>query len=147
MLETLRHHDKLIGVATGNLEEIGWPKLQAGGLKHYFNFGFFSDYNEQRSEIFRSAVAETRRRLGPRLRSASSATPPLTSPPPKPTAAPSSQLLPASTPSTNYPRSRLTTASPAATTCSSNRGPHVLAAVQAYRGGFFQRFFSDRRIH
>ncbi|MGE5109338.1 MAG: HAD family hydrolase [Acidobacteriaceae bacterium] len=65
MLETLRHHGKLVGVATGNLEEIGWPKLQAGGLKHYFNFGSFSDYNEQRSEIFRSAVAETRRRLGP----------------------------------------------------------------------------------
>ncbi len=65
MLETLRHHGKLVGVATGNLEEIGWPKLQAGGLKQYFKFGSFSDHNEQRSEIFRSAVAEARRRLGP----------------------------------------------------------------------------------
>jgi phosphoglycolate phosphatase-like HAD superfamily hydrolase len=43
LLETLRRRGKLLGVATGNLEEIGWPKLAAGGLKQYFHFGSFSD--------------------------------------------------------------------------------------------------------
>lgn len=75
MLETLRLREKLQGVATGNLAEIGWPKLAAGQLKQYFNFGSFSDrapspavsdkpWYEERAEIFANAVAEARRRLG-----------------------------------------------------------------------------------
>src|SRR5512146_2200303 len=75
VLETLRRREKLLGVATGNLAEIGWPKLAAGELKQYFNFGSFSDrspspavadkpWYEQRAEIFANAVAEVRRRLG-----------------------------------------------------------------------------------
>jgi phosphoglycolate phosphatase len=73
--ETLRRRRKLVGVATGNLAEIGWPKLAAAQLMQYFNFGSFSDrapspavadkpWYEQRAEIFANAVAEARRRLG-----------------------------------------------------------------------------------
>jgi phosphoglycolate phosphatase len=64
MLSLLRDRGKLLGVATGNLEEVGWPKLAAAGLKHYFQFGCFSDHHEQRADIFRNAAAEARRRLG-----------------------------------------------------------------------------------
>ncbi len=55
---------KLLGVASGNLESIGWLKLEAVGLREYFSFGSFSDRFELRSEIFADAVAEARRRLG-----------------------------------------------------------------------------------
>jgi phosphoglycolate phosphatase-like HAD superfamily hydrolase len=65
MLAILHERGKLLGVATGNLEEVGWPKLAAAGLKHYFKFGCFSDHHEQRADIFRNAAAEARRRLGP----------------------------------------------------------------------------------
>jgi len=75
LLETLRQRNKVLGVATGNLAEIGWPKLASAGLKQYFNFGSFSDlapspavadvpWYEERSEIFANALAEARRRLG-----------------------------------------------------------------------------------
>lgn len=65
MLESLSERGKLLGVATGNLEDVGWPKLEAAGLKRYFHFGSFSDCAEQRTEIFSNAVAEVRRRRGP----------------------------------------------------------------------------------
>lgn len=65
LLEILQERGKLLGVATGNLEEVGWPKLAAAGLKHYFKFGCFSDLHEQRTDIFRNAAFEARKRLGP----------------------------------------------------------------------------------
>src|SRR5581483_4176940 len=43
---TLRHlHAKgaLLGVATGNLEEIGWIKIENAGLRSWFRFGGFCD--------------------------------------------------------------------------------------------------------
>ena len=75
LLETLHQRGKLLGVATGNLAEIGWPKLGSAGLKRYFKFGSFSDlapspvaahepWYEQRSEIFANAIKEARRQLG-----------------------------------------------------------------------------------
>jgi phosphoglycolate phosphatase-like HAD superfamily hydrolase len=65
ILAILHDRGKLLGVATGNLEQVGWPKLAAAGLKQYFQFGCFSDHHEQRFDIFRNAAAEARRRLGP----------------------------------------------------------------------------------
>jgi phosphoglycolate phosphatase-like HAD superfamily hydrolase len=65
VLATLHGRGKLLGVATGNLEQVGWPKLAAAGLKHYFQFGCFSDHHEQRVDIFRNAASEVWRRLGP----------------------------------------------------------------------------------
>ncbi len=65
MLQAIKQRGKLLGVATGNLEQVGWPKLEAAGLKQYFDFGCFSDHHEQRADIFRCAATEARRRLGP----------------------------------------------------------------------------------
>jgi phosphoglycolate phosphatase len=65
LLEKLQAESKLLGLASGNLEEVGWHKVKAAGLADYFSFGCFSDSHEHRADIFRFAVAETRRRLGP----------------------------------------------------------------------------------
>lgn len=44
--EALRHlaaRGALLGVATGNLELIGWMKIEQAGLREWFRFGGFSD--------------------------------------------------------------------------------------------------------
>jgi len=51
---------KLLGIASGNLETIGWLKVEAAGLRKYFAFGSFSDEREQRSDIFAHGIAEAR---------------------------------------------------------------------------------------
>ncbi len=64
LLEALRRRGKLLGVVSGNLEPIGWAKIEAAGLRPYFAFGSFSDQREQRADIFRHGIAEAKRRLG-----------------------------------------------------------------------------------
>jgi phosphoglycolate phosphatase len=63
LLVRLRDAGKLLGVVSGNLEEIGWTKLRAAGLREFFQFGSFSDTAEHRADIFRRGIAEARRRL------------------------------------------------------------------------------------
>lgn len=65
VLELLQSSGKLLGVASGNLELIGWIKVQAAGLGEFFQFGRFADECELRADIFRAGVLEVRRRLGP----------------------------------------------------------------------------------
>ncbi len=55
---------KLLGVVSGNLEPIGWLKIEAAGLRSYFAFGCFSGRRELREDIFRDGMAESRRRIG-----------------------------------------------------------------------------------
>lgn len=57
VLEDLKSRGKLIGVASGNLEVIGWVKLRAAGIADYFQFGSFSDLNDTRVEIFRHGAS------------------------------------------------------------------------------------------
>jgi phosphoglycolate phosphatase-like HAD superfamily hydrolase len=64
LLEWLQQRGKLMGIVSGNLAPIGWTKLEAAGLRHYFAFGSFSDQREQREAIFGHGIAEARRRLG-----------------------------------------------------------------------------------
>jgi phosphoglycolate phosphatase-like HAD superfamily hydrolase len=66
ILDLLQGSGKLLGVASGNLELVGWLKLKAAGLRDYFAFGCFTDEWEMRDEIFRAAVAQVRRKLGPK---------------------------------------------------------------------------------
>jgi phosphoglycolate phosphatase len=63
-LERLKSKGKLLGVASGNLESVGWQKLEAAGLRGFFGFGCFSDHAERRADIFRKGVVEVQRRLG-----------------------------------------------------------------------------------
>jgi phosphoglycolate phosphatase len=66
VLEVLRSKGKLLGVSSGNLESIGWFKLKAAGLRDFFEFGCFADDCELREHVFREAMDEARRRLGPK---------------------------------------------------------------------------------
>jgi phosphoglycolate phosphatase len=65
LIRSLHSQRKLLGVASGNLERIGWLKIEAANLRQYFSFGAFSDTHEMREDIFRSGVKEAKRRLGP----------------------------------------------------------------------------------
>ncbi|MBV9626230.1 MAG: HAD family hydrolase [Acidobacteria bacterium] len=64
-LESIQKAGKLIGVASGNLEAVGWRKIEAAGLKQFFSFGFFSDGCESRAGIFRNALTYIADKLGP----------------------------------------------------------------------------------
>ena len=67
-LEKLQRKGKLLGVASGNLETVGWHKVAAAGLRSFFSFGFFSDHSERRPDIFRNAVREVKQRCGSEAR-------------------------------------------------------------------------------
>jgi len=61
--DALRHlaaRGKLLGVATGNLEVIGWLKVEHAGLREWFRFGGFSDNFPVRSELIAHAAAKAR---------------------------------------------------------------------------------------
>jgi len=68
LLESLKTNGKLIGVASGNLETVGWHKIEAAGLRKFFTFGCFSDSHESRGEIFRNALEFVTAQLGPEAR-------------------------------------------------------------------------------
>ena len=68
LIQDLHSRGKLLGVASGNLERVGWAKLKACGLKDYFSFGSFSDRNEKRDDIFSYAAAAARSMLHPDAR-------------------------------------------------------------------------------
>ena len=55
MLANLKSKGKFLGVATGNLEQIGWLKIEIAGLRDYFQFGGFSDDYPVRAETFAMA--------------------------------------------------------------------------------------------
>jgi phosphoglycolate phosphatase-like HAD superfamily hydrolase len=65
--DALRHlasRSALLGVATGNLEMIGWIKLEQAGLREWFRFGGFSDNFPNRSELIAHAARKAREFAG-----------------------------------------------------------------------------------
>ena len=64
MLQYLRAKGKTLGVATGNLEQIGWLKIERAGLRDWFSFGGFSDRHAVRSEMIRQAADQARAMAG-----------------------------------------------------------------------------------
>jgi phosphoglycolate phosphatase-like HAD superfamily hydrolase len=65
--DALRHlagRGALLGVATGNLEMIGWIKIEAAGLREWFRFGGFSDHFPVRSELIGHAARKARALAG-----------------------------------------------------------------------------------
>jgi phosphoglycolate phosphatase len=65
LLTLLRRDGRLLGVVTGNFEQIGWRKLERGGVRHFFDFGSFSDRREKREDIFRHGIEVARQLRGP----------------------------------------------------------------------------------
>jgi phosphoglycolate phosphatase len=67
VVDALRHlaaRGKWLGVATGNLESIGWLKLERTGLREHFTFGGFSDAHEQRADMIAAAATAARELAG-----------------------------------------------------------------------------------
>ena len=64
-LAHLRGKGAALGVATGNLEAIGWIKIEVLDLRHWFSFGGFSDNYDVRSEMIAHAMHLAHRHAGP----------------------------------------------------------------------------------
>jgi phosphoglycolate phosphatase len=64
LLAEIRDLKKLLGVASGNLESVGWHKLTAAGIRDYFTCGSFGDSFELRTAIFDHAVSRAKSLLG-----------------------------------------------------------------------------------
>lgn len=66
--DTLQHlsdRGAILGLATGNLEMIGWIKMERAGLREWFRFGGFSDQFPIRSELIGDAAKKARELAGP----------------------------------------------------------------------------------
>ncbi|HEV2487992.1 MAG TPA: HAD hydrolase-like protein [Terracidiphilus sp.] len=64
VLDYLAGKGALLGVATGNLEAIGWIKIEQAGLREWFRFGGFSDHFSIRSELIGHAASKAREMAG-----------------------------------------------------------------------------------
>jgi phosphoglycolate phosphatase-like HAD superfamily hydrolase len=65
--DALRHLARkgaLLGVASGNLEAIGWIKIEKAGLREWFRFGGFSDRFPVRPELVGHAARKARELAG-----------------------------------------------------------------------------------
>lgn len=60
VLEKLTRRCILLGLVTGNLERIGWRKLDRAGLKDYFRFGAFSEMAKTRGGLVKLAIRRAR---------------------------------------------------------------------------------------
>ena len=63
-LDHLKKLNRVLGTATGNLERIGWLKIELAGLRDYFTFGGFSDHHEERAAMIGAAAALARAQAG-----------------------------------------------------------------------------------
>jgi phosphoglycolate phosphatase len=50
------HSKYVLGIQTGNFEEVAWLKLQRGNLRKYFNFGGFGSDSPERTDIVGTAM-------------------------------------------------------------------------------------------
>jgi phosphoglycolate phosphatase-like HAD superfamily hydrolase len=64
VLNHLAQKGALLGVATGNLELIGWIKVEQAGLREWFRFGGFSDHFPIRAELIGQAANKARELAG-----------------------------------------------------------------------------------
>lgn len=64
LLSRLHAAGKLLGTATGNLETVGWLKLEKAGVRQMFSFGSFCFPLEHRADILKRGVTLARERLG-----------------------------------------------------------------------------------
>jgi phosphoglycolate phosphatase len=64
LVKRLHHSGKVLGVVSGNLETIGWLKLEKAGLKSMFSFASFSGERELRVDIFRQGLKQARSIVG-----------------------------------------------------------------------------------
>lgn len=58
LVRQLYSRGKLLGIASGNVESVGWAKLRACGLREYFSFGGFSGQIERREAVIAHALEQ-----------------------------------------------------------------------------------------
>jgi phosphoglycolate phosphatase-like HAD superfamily hydrolase len=63
-LDHLARRGALLGIATGNLEMIGWIKVERAGLREWFRFSGFSDHFPIRAELIGQAAQQAREMAG-----------------------------------------------------------------------------------
>jgi len=68
VLAHLAQRGALLGVATGNLEAIGWIKIEEAGLRSWFRFGGFSDRFPDRADLVGHAARKARELAGAQAR-------------------------------------------------------------------------------
>jgi phosphoglycolate phosphatase len=61
MLVYLHSKGATLGIGTGNLESIGWLKLEVLGVRHWFTFGGFSDNFPVRADMIADAAKQARK--------------------------------------------------------------------------------------
>lgn len=68
VLNHLRQRDRFLGVGTGNVESIGWLKLEVCGLREFFTFGAFCDHHAQRAALIAHGAEQARALAGSKAR-------------------------------------------------------------------------------
>jgi phosphoglycolate phosphatase-like HAD superfamily hydrolase len=63
LLEGLTTAGVRLGLVTGNLEAIAWPKLEKAGVGHFFSFGGFGSDHPDRRELARLALQRVREKF------------------------------------------------------------------------------------
>ena len=59
--------DIFLGLATGNIEEAAWIKLERSGIGVFFKFGGFGSDSEDREELIRAAISRGSKLVGDRV--------------------------------------------------------------------------------
>jgi len=60
LIQWLSARGKLLGIASGNVERVGWAKLRACGLRDYFSLGAFSGVLEKREDVIAHGIRQAR---------------------------------------------------------------------------------------
>ena len=60
LIQQLTSQRKLLGIASGNLERVGWAKLRACHLRDSFSFGAFSGTLEKRDDVISHGIQRAR---------------------------------------------------------------------------------------
>lgn len=68
VLNHLQQQNRLLGVGTGNVESIGWLKLEVCALREFFTFGAFCDHHAQRAALIAHGAEQARARVGNKAR-------------------------------------------------------------------------------
>jgi phosphoglycolate phosphatase-like HAD superfamily hydrolase len=65
LLSRLREDSSfLLGIASGNIEQGAWLKLEKGGLNEFFDLGGYGSDSESRTELIKVAIERARRKAG-----------------------------------------------------------------------------------
>ena len=68
LLKKLKRKNIPLGILTGNIETIGWLKLEKSGLKDFFDFGAFGDKAYKRSDLVEIARRNAEKNLARKVR-------------------------------------------------------------------------------